>query len=168
MSPNHHAGFTIIELIVVFSVLAILSTVSIAGFVGYNNSQKLRNSILEVRTMLQQARSESLAQVKPNNCGTFQGYEVRICCTKSGTNCPTCLSSDDYELDAICSSAPSGVLIRSKSFPDTVSIDNTRTTWRTYHFIPITGGVVAGGTITLDDTTGQVQVATVSAAGVVE
>lgn len=162
------SGFTIIELIVVFSVLAIISTVGIASFVTYTNSQKLRNASLEIRTMLQQARSQSLAQVKPASCGTLQGYVVRVCCVPSGSNCPTCLSAGNYELDALCSSVPSGVLMTSKTLPDGVSINNNGTSQRSFQFIPISGGVVQGGMITLDGVNGQKQIATVSATGVIQ
>lgn len=165
---NNSLGFTIIELLIVFSILAILSTVGIASFVSYTNSQKLRNAILELKTMLQEGRSNALSQVKPASCGVLQGYEVRFCCTGGGTNCPTCLSPDDYELDAMCSSIASGILIKSSNFPDGVTVNNAQTTWRTYHFIPITGGVSKNGKITLSGSNGQQQIATVSATGVIQ
>lgn len=161
-------GFTLIELIVVFSVMAIISTVGIASFASYNNSQKLKNAALDMKTMLQQARSQASSQVKPNACGVFQGYEVRVCCVSNGTNCPTCLASGDYELDAVCSSSPNGVLINSTKLVGGVSVDTADTTARSFLFIPITGGVAQGGKVVLQGANSAKQTITVTSTGVIQ
>lgn len=161
-------GFTVIELLVVFSILAILSTIGIASFSSYANSQKLRSATLDISTMLQQARSQSQTQVKPNSCDVFEGYKVQICCVPSGSNCPTCLSQDNYELDAVCANAPNGLLISSGTFTSGVSIDTNGTTQRMFQFIPITGGVVSGGQIKIDGASSQTQTIKVSATGVIQ
>ncbi len=78
------AGFTFIELIVVFSVIAILSSVGIASFVSYSRTQQLNSSSSELVTLINLAKSRSASQIKPNNIGicsnnaTLEGYEVRI------------------------------------------------------------------------------------------
>lgn len=161
-------GFTLIELIVVFTVLAILSTMGIASFVNYTNSQKLRNSTLDIKTFLQQARSQSANQVKPSSCTGFQGYEVRICCVPSGSNCPICLSADNYELDVVCTNNPNGILIDSSTLPSVVTVDDAGTTQRSYRFIPITGGVLKGGSILLKGTNNDQTTISVSGAGVIQ
>lgn len=167
--PRHGgAGFTIIELIVVFSVIAILSTIGIASFQSYTNSQKLRNASLELKTMLQQARSEAQSQTKPTNCGMFQGYEVRVCCVPGGSNCPICLSSGNYELDALCSNSPNGIAVMNISLVKGISIDTAGTTQRSYIFRPITGGVVQGGSIVLDGFTNDKKTITVTQAGIIQ
>lgn len=169
-SGKNNAGFTIIELVVVFSIIAILSTISIASFVTYTNSQTLRNTALSLRTVLQEARSESSSQVIPNNCGVFQGYEVRICHT-SGLTCPVCLTSGDYELDANCSTSQNGINQATYTFPAGVSLvtsGSPTTTQCSFHFIPITGGVTSGGAVVVKGTNNVTQTVTVSGAGVIE
>lgn len=161
-------GFTIIELIIVFSVLAIISSIGVASFVSYTKSQELRSATLQVKTILQQARSQASAQVKPSSCGIFQGYEVRICCVPSGSNCPACNSSGNYELDAICSSVPNGLLINSTTLSSSISVKDSGTTHRSFLFIPITGGVVTGGTITLQGANNATESLTVTSAGIIQ
>lgn len=159
-------GFTIIELIVVFSVIAIISTIGIASFVSYTNSQKLRNAVLEVKTALQDARSQALSQTRPNTCnGTLDAYEVRICCKSSGTGCPSCITSGDYEIDAICSNV--AVNTSFGTLPSDVTFSSTQTTQRTFHFVPIVGGVTNSGTIgiTQSNTT---QTINVTSTGVIQ
>lgn len=167
-SLKSSAGFTLIELIVVFSVMAVLSTLGMASFVSYTNSQKLRNGVLDIKTVLQNARSQALSQTQNSACtGTVQGYEVRICCKGFGTSCPTCNSTGDYEVDASCSTIPNGVLVSKGTLPSGVSIDSSTTTQRTFHFIPIAGGVTTGGNIGITGN-GQVQTITVTTTGVIK
>src|SRR5260221_9581049 len=76
-------GFTLIELIIVFSVTAILSMIGIASFVAFSQSQNMTNAILDLKTMLLTARSNALSQVKPSVCGVqqLQGFQVNVCCS---------------------------------------------------------------------------------------
>ena len=63
---NH--GFTLIELIVAFSIISILSSIGIASFVGYNTEQEFRGAYLEFASNISLAKSNALAQVKPDQC----------------------------------------------------------------------------------------------------
>ncbi len=164
MNAPHTNGFTLIELIVVFSVMAIIATISLASFDSYTNSQKLRTSVLDIKTLLQQARSESINQLKPASCtGTLQGYEVRIC---AGNTCNN--SANDYELDALCSVVPNGILISGSTFPSGVTLDANGTTQKSFRFIPITGGIVQGGTIMLDGANSAKQSIVLTTSGVIQ
>src|SRR3989344_5628569 len=57
-------GFTLLELIIVFSVIAIVSTVGVASFVNYNKAQSLNTSYLDLVNSLNTARSYSVSQIK--------------------------------------------------------------------------------------------------------
>lgn len=170
---SSQCGFTLLELIIVFSILAILSTIGIASFVSYTKSQSLKNSTLDIKTLLLQARSQSFSQTNlcPNG-NTFQGYVVNICCPPGGGACsnppPFCTSGNDYEIDILCSSSYSLVANTGKNFPSGVSVDNSLTTNRSFHFIPITGGITQGGTIVLDGNNNATQTITVSSIGVIQ
>ena len=164
-------GFTLIELIIVFSVMAILSSIGIASFASYANSQKLRSAALDVKTVLQQARSQAFTQVKPVSCtgaGAFQGYEVRLCGV-SGTNCSS-TGNNDYELDAMCDST--AIVVSATKFVSGVSVDTGKTTQGTFHFTPITGGIAnltsGKATIVLDGANASSQTITVMSAGVIQ
>lgn len=77
------AGFTIIELIVAFSILAVISTIGVIAFVSYSQIQAVNAGGYEVVTMFQTAKSRAQSQVKPNTgaCSVLPlyGYEVVLC-----------------------------------------------------------------------------------------
>lgn len=84
MSPNlkFNRGFTLIELVVVFSVIGILSVLGIAGFKEYNKVQTLQTAAHDVATTAKLAKSRALSQVKAGTqCGeprVLKGYQLHL------------------------------------------------------------------------------------------
>lgn len=137
-------GFTLIELIIVFSITVILSTIGIVGFLSFSRQQVLSNSLSDIRLYLNVAKSNAISQSKPTQCTDNQqliGYEVLLCCDSNSQSavCPICLSSNDYEIDALCGNA--SVFIQGKKFPSKVAFDDANTTSRTYLFQTISSAV---------------------------
>ena len=64
-------GFTLLELIVVFSIIAILSTIGLASFVNYSKAQILQGSANDIISTLNTAKSKAASQIKPNTCLGF-------------------------------------------------------------------------------------------------
>lgn len=140
-------GFTLIELVVVLSVIAILSTVGIAAFVSYSRTQTLNTAVLDLVSMLNVAKSRSMSQVKPAGvtCAKLDGYKMTICrggCTES---------NQTYEFRVICQGNESNSL-ETKSLPKGINFDSSRET--SFFFPVLTGGVdgatAIGTTITLN------------------
>ena len=130
-------GFTILELIVVFAIIAILSTVGIAAFVSYGRTQALQTSVSEVSVLLNLAKSRSLSQIKPSVCASqiLNGYQVVI-------SLP-----DKYQMDVVCSGFP--YKIQGKTLPTNITFGN-QTYPLSYFFPIIVSGVQPGtGTIVL-------------------
>lgn len=161
-------GFTLIELVVAFSVIAFLSTVGIASFVNYSRSQALVVSTKDLVNVLNLAKSRSLSQVlAPSQCSgqSLIGYEVRLC----GFSTPTCLSEGDYELNIACSGnifSP----VEAKKLPVGISFDENQTTTTSFLFPILTGGVNMGGgngTIVLSGY-GQTRTIMVNSSGVIQ
>ncbi|MDO8620792.1 MAG: prepilin-type N-terminal cleavage/methylation domain-containing protein [Candidatus Levybacteria bacterium] len=159
-------GFTLIELIVAFSVIALLSTVGIASFVSYSRNQALVVSAKDLVNTLNLAKSRSLSQVlEPSQCSgqSLIGYEVRLCGLLT-SSCPP-LADYSYELNVVCS----GIIvppIETKKLPPGVSFDNaTQTT--SFLFPILTGGVKGSGAIVLSGY-GQTKTVTVSNSGVIQ
>lgn len=78
---NKPNGFTIIELIIVVSVIAILSSLGIAGFNNYNQAQSFQAAASDVVNTFNLAKSRALSQVKLTPvcaAADLGGYEVRI------------------------------------------------------------------------------------------
>ncbi len=160
-----------IELIVVFSITAILSTIGIASFVSYSQQEAVITSAAEAKTMIAKAKSLTTSQVKPSQCTAnqqFGGYKVLFCCN-SGGSCPACQLTGDYELQVVCAGNP--IAIDSRTFPSKVTVDNgvSNTTSRSFWFQPISGGVIGTGKVSI---TGigysKLQTITVTSTGVIE
>jgi prepilin-type N-terminal cleavage/methylation domain-containing protein len=128
---SNNKGFTLIELVVAFSIMAILGTIGIASFVSYSRSQALQQATNELVTTVNTARAKAVAQVN-DACsgGVLNGYDVVL--TKGTNPYP-----DSYALNAICG----GVDIQQKTtnFPAGVSLGGSNTI--KISFAVMTGGV---------------------------
>lgn len=130
------AGFTLIEIIIAISLLAILLTGGVASFISYNQAQSLNTAALDVFTMLNKAKSRTQSQVKPDICinqsRSLDGYSVVISpLTKT------------YTLNAVCTERD--VLIESKALPDNISFNTRETTKTQFLFQVISGSILGGG-----------------------
>jgi prepilin-type N-terminal cleavage/methylation domain-containing protein len=152
-------GFTLIELIVVFSVIAITSTIGVASYVNYSKTQTLNQAGSDLATALNTAKSKSASAIKPPvQCAgsmTLNGYSVTV-------NIP----AETYSLNVICSgitfpltttTLPAGVTFNSQT-------GSPPTTTTSVFFALLTGGVVGTGNIVLSGF-GQTKTITVSAVG---
>lgn len=86
-------GFTIIELLVVFTFIGILTSLGIASYSSYTSSQSVQTAATNFVNLLHTAQSRSLSQVIPSSCasGTMIGYEVDIA-----------TGGQQYSLTALC------------------------------------------------------------------
>lgn len=96
-------GFTLIEIVIVFSIMAIISSVGLASFSNFSKSQNLNKATLDLSTMINKAKSLTISQALSNGsvqnlCDegaagvkTFAGYAVKVF-----------QSSGSYELDILC------------------------------------------------------------------
>ena len=120
------AGFTLIEVLLAFSLSVTVAFVSILGFVQFNSLQQFNNASNDMVTMLQKAKSHAISQVKPQTvaaCTTnpLDGYEVRLC----GIAGSTCAGAGQYNLYVICASSN---LIQTATLPNGVTFANGSTT----------------------------------------
>jgi prepilin-type N-terminal cleavage/methylation domain-containing protein len=104
-SERMQAGFTLIEILVVFSIVTILSGIGVAAFASYSRTQQLAQSANNIKLLVSEARFNSLSGVKTNRdqngntitCGneSLIGYFVNV----SGT--------DQVELSMECANVSS-------------------------------------------------------------
>lgn len=143
-------GFTLIELLIVFTITGLVSAISIAGFVGFNQSQTLSVAASDLANMLNLAKSRALSQVKIGTCAsagqTLEGYTVDINIRRIGRN-------NRYVLSILCSGSIYNVERRTLpagiTFKDPLDSSSPRTTSLSYFFPVIRGGVVGSGQIVL-------------------
>lgn len=155
-------GFTLIELIVVFSVIAIISTIGLASFVGYSRSQTLNQASIDLSTYLSTAKSKASSQIKPsaqcNNTTVLDGYSVSIN-----------IAASSYSLNVVCSGStfvlttaklPAGVTFNS-------AVASPPTTTTNVFFAILNSSVTGTGNIVLTGYS-QTKTITVNSLGVIQ
>lgn len=145
MKKRNKKGFTLIELMIVFSITAIISTIGIVSFVNYSRQATLSNMILDIKNFFYVARTSALNGQKTDcpSGKTLVGHEVIFCC--GGGSCPSCLGTGNYEMDLVCSDKIN-VLEQSKNYPKGVTISSS--TNLSFLFYPLSGGVNNTGSVT--------------------
>lgn len=99
------AGFTLVELMVVITIIGILVTVGFASYHSFRQSQTLKAVAADLKNNLRFVQSKALAQEKPaTGCTVLDGYQVDI---GVGTR--------NYSYAALCNGGAD--LISSRSFP---------------------------------------------------
>ncbi|OGH09979.1 MAG: hypothetical protein A2152_03435 [Candidatus Levybacteria bacterium RBG_16_35_6] len=95
---RNQRGFTLVELIIVLTIIAILSSIGIASFVESSRNASLQTAQDKLVSMINVAKSRALSQTTPpdsSKCiGTLRGYEIFF-----PTSSMVCLT-------AICSISP--------------------------------------------------------------
>ena len=104
-------GFTLVELMVVFGIIGILTSMGIASYSAYNATQIMKTTRSEIVNMLSTAKSRSISHVKPPECGTasLSGYKVSF-------------TNNTYSMAVICE--VNEFTIQSKQLPTTVVFDS--------------------------------------------
>lgn len=142
-------GFTLLELIIVISLLAILLAGGVASFISYNRAQSLNTAALDVMTMLNKAKSRAQSQVKPSDCAnqSLAGYKVTISVLSSRGAYP-------YVLYAVCvqSNVLTDFFIESKTLPENINFNGTTKTSFLFQVISggISGGAAGEGTVVVN------------------
>jgi prepilin-type N-terminal cleavage/methylation domain-containing protein len=145
-------GFTLVELIVVFSVIGILTSLGLASYSSYNGKQTVQSAATDVVTMLNTAKSQSLSQVIPSSCASnpVTGYQVDVT-----------VGSQQYTLSAICGTKQ---VITTSNLPAKVTFDNGSTTTV---FYPIATGTIANASSISITGYGITKIISISQAGTV-
>jgi len=108
------AGFSLIELLVTFSMVAIISGIGFASFVGQSRRQAIVQSRLDVKQAVEVARFNAISNVKPAGCntGTLASYIISFCIADN-PSCTTAGDGNGYEVKAVCGSQK--ILVLSKN-----------------------------------------------------
>ena len=147
-------GFTLIELVVVFSVIAVLSTIGIASFVNYSKAQSLSGAVSDFQSTLNDAKSRALSQVKPAECtSALSGYWVEI------------IDNKNYKLSAICQTQQVDInkpILLPSNIQFNLAVGQTTTT---KIFFPIISSGVEGSGVVVITGYGQSKTITIDNSG---
>lgn len=133
-----YKGFTLIELIIVFSVIAVISLFGIASFINYSKAQAITNDAYNIVNLINTAKANSVSQVKPSSCNVgkvLQGYIVELNKTVSAK------TNKGYSINVLCSVAPASPLA-TYSLSSNVTFDTTAVdALKSIEFRVLSGGV---------------------------
>lgn len=110
MVSKIHKAFTLIELIVVITVILVLVSSAIVSFNTYNDRQRVRQAIQTLKSDLRYAQSKAISGQKPAlDCEIFEGYEIKFPDETSYTIQPICSGLVAYPGPVNTVSLPGGV-----------------------------------------------------------
>jgi len=142
---NNKKGFTLIELVVVFSVLAVLSAVGIASFVESSRNSSLQSAVNQVTTILNVAKSRALSQTRPvdnSNCRIDASSDVQT--PLSGYRVD--ISGSTISLTAVCGTFDDLIKEYEYTLSDSITIQSD---YPSFFFPVLTHGADHSGTITV-------------------
>lgn len=129
-------GFTLIELIVVFSTIAFLSIMGIVSYVSYSQSQSVESEVQKLITTIHLAKSRAASQVKPPVCvGQLDGYSVKI------------ENANQYSLNVVCEG--NSYPLKTIALPNNIKFTDDSLS-KTVFFSVITGAVSGNGNFAIN------------------
>lgn len=138
-------GFTVIEILVVISVMGILTVLGITSFSRYNDAQIVLSAAHDVESVLNQAKSRALSQVKetpPCNNSALIKYEVQMVLVPPPAN--------KYRLRIHCALGDTDIYERI--LPRDITFKSGTTP--SFSFPILTGGVAAAGQVVIGPAVG--------------
>lgn len=135
-SPSKSSlGFTIIELLVVFSIAVILSGSGYVALTSYSQKQALDQAVQDAKAAIDQAKFNAVSKTKPvTGCASkvLTAYQFLIC---------TDLAECSYRVEALCDTQTTTVV--TKKLPANISISQS-TTCTGIEYNTLTGFVGTG------------------------
>ena len=93
-------GFTLLEVMVAFALISVVSGVGLFSFVEFNQVQEVNQASRDIALFVERARANTNSFIKPAVCEnrTLQGYSVKYCGADE-----ECQNIDsDYEMTVMC------------------------------------------------------------------
>lgn len=124
-TKNSKLGFTLLEILIVFSIMSLLAGLGFAGFVSYSRKQALDQAAFDVKAGIEQAKQAAVSRVKPpaGFTGSLDRYRIVFCNASAAPNTTSCLvdpANNLYEIDALSESTITN--LASKKRPSTVTV----------------------------------------------
>jgi prepilin-type N-terminal cleavage/methylation domain-containing protein len=126
-------GFTLVEILIVISVLGILFSVGLVQYTKFNRQQILEQAVLELKTSLTNAQSKALSGKKECSEGVFDGILVEF-------------DTGNYSLYSSCGDGTDLELLSDTELPSEIRI--TESPEDGILFRPIAGGTDVSGVST--------------------
>lgn len=125
-----HSAFTLIELLIVVSLMSLFFFFAIAAYNNFNRGQTLSTAVKEFKAVLRDAQNRAMSGEKDT------------------TDCPNVLygwqvdwSGNDYSISGLCTDIPTNTTFSTTSYKLPSSNDIEFSTSNTIIFKPVTGGI---------------------------
>lgn len=149
-------GFTLIEIMIVFSVTALLAGMGFAGFVSYSRKQALDQATFDLKTGIDQAKQMAVSRVKPTGYPanvSLDRYRITFCNGSSTSgNCTTNSVVNMYEIDALNESGSTIYPVLAKARPSSVTVSSSGPCVDNLQFFILKGSNNVSCAITLTST----------------
>ena len=156
MSRTHrapsHQGFTLVELMVTLSVLAILTVIALPTIEGMRERARLRAATDAIHAHLQFARSESIKQGRDLYVSITTGANWCVGITHNAAGC-TCNTAGN------CVFGPTGATQSRTLLSSEFSVTSITSTVTTIRFDSRRGSIPTPGTLTINGATESQQIA---------
>ncbi len=142
-------GFTLLEILIVMSVILLISIGSYVGFIQFSRQQSLTSAWDSLRNNLNEARSNSMSQaILTDACNqasqTLVGHQVRFYAPAGAPHY--------YSLEEVCSSGSvTTALVRTVYLPSGVVFTSIPAPSSPLRFLIITGAVSNPTTVTISN-----------------
>lgn len=124
-------GFTLVELLIVSTIMGILFSVGLAGYNNFNRRRIVREAALELLNNLRFAQEKALNGEKPSGCSLLNGWKLEFI-------------SGGYQIKAACTNGEFG----TKDFSFSSGVSKTSGP-SSFLFKVLAHGVKDGGEILL-------------------
>lgn len=158
------AGFTLVEIVLTFSIMSILSLFGASAYQSYNQNKTMDLAASEIQSVLELGKSRAKSQVKPEvaSCSSVRplyGYRVTFC--PGG-----CTSTQSYNLSVVCGDTGqySEQIGQTYSLPANVTFSNSTQQEVTFKVL---SNEIEGATSVSISGYGQSRTVSVSTTGVV-
>lgn len=139
-----HSGFTMVELLIVISIMAIFTGIGLIGLKSYTDQRSVSLAASEFATAVRLAKSRAQSQVKPDsgNCANLplEGYRLQLSTNSAG-------EATAYSIYPLCGGQNGGI-VRQADFPTSLTVipTHTKITFRTVDGTVEHDGIQSGPT----------------------
>lgn len=132
--PSKQSGFTLVEMLIVISVFALMTTGAVLSYRSFSQRQQVIQSAKNIQDAMRFAQKKSRVGEKPTGCGTLSGYTV------AGTT-----NSTTITLTAACTNPTQNYQVTTSTLVGGARLESAFSTT----FGVITGGVTGSNSVSV-------------------
>lgn len=105
----HTKGFTLIELVIVTSIIMLLTGGAVSNYQGFNDKQKVTQALSDLTSNLRLTQTKAINGVKPNLTDPFCQDPLNNCTCTSLVGYTVTFTGSNYSIQALCNNTGSDI-----------------------------------------------------------